>query len=70
MTSDVRSAYEAAGSVWGGGPSRVYGALAQPLLAAAGDVAGKRALDVGAGAGVSRRGWSPEAHTWWPATWR
>lgn len=52
MTTAMRSAYEAAGGVWGLGPSRVYGELALPLLEAAGDVRGVRALDVGTGAGV------------------
>ena len=52
---DIRLAYEAAGAGWGGGPSRIYGALAQPLLDAVGDVAGRRILDVGTGAGVVAR---------------
>ena len=52
MTTDVRTAYEAAGAGWGEGPARVYGRLSEPLLDAVGDVAGSRVLDVGSGAGL------------------
>ena len=55
MTTDVRTAYEAAGLGWGDGPSMVYGRLAEPLLAAVGDVVGARVLDVGTGAGLVAR---------------
>lgn len=49
---DMRRAYDDAGEAWNEGPARVYRALAQPVLDAAGDVAGATALDVGTGSGV------------------
>jgi SAM-dependent methyltransferase len=52
LTNDIRRAYDEAGESWDLGPSRVYRALAQPVLDAAGDVTGARALDVGTGSGV------------------
>jgi SAM-dependent methyltransferase len=55
VTTDVRTAYEAAGVGWGDGPSRVYGRLALPLLDAVDDVGGTHVLDVGTGAGLVAR---------------
>lgn len=52
LTQDIRAAYDRVGAAWNDGPARVYRALAQPVLDAAGDVAGLRALDVGTGSGV------------------
>lgn len=54
MTADdpMRAAYDEAGAAWDIGPSRVYRCLGRPLLAAAGEVSGLRALDVGTGSGV------------------
>jgi SAM-dependent methyltransferase len=51
VTTDLRAAYEAAGAGWGGGPTRVYAALAGPLLDEVGEVGGRQLLDVGSGAG-------------------
>lgn len=48
----VRAAYDRVGEAWNQGPARVYRALAQPILDAAGDVSGARVLDVGTGSGV------------------
>jgi len=48
----TRAAYDAAGAVWGSGPQSVYDELARPLVAAAGDLRGRRCLDVGTGAGA------------------
>jgi ubiquinone/menaquinone biosynthesis C-methylase UbiE len=52
LTQEIRAAYDRVGDTWSEGPARVYRALAQPVLDAAGDVAGRRALDVGTGSGV------------------
>ena len=52
LTQQLRAAYDHAGESWGQGPALVYRALAQPVLDAAGDVAGARVLDVGTGSGV------------------
>lgn len=49
---EVRAAYDAAGGAWSEGPSVLYTRLAEPLLAASGDVAGRRAVDVGTGTGA------------------
>lgn len=61
LTDAIRLAYDRVGEEWHDGPARVYRALAQPVLDAAGDVRGRAALDVGTGSGVladelSRRG--------------
>ncbi|MDT4907819.1 MAG: hypothetical protein QOI69_1060 [Pseudonocardiales bacterium] len=57
MTSaDIRGAYDLSAEAWAGGPERLYGKLAEALLAAAPvDVRGARVLDVGAGTGVASR---------------
>jgi len=52
LSQDLRRAYDAAGESWAQGPSRVYAALAEPLLSALGDVQDRQALDVGTGSGV------------------
>jgi ubiquinone/menaquinone biosynthesis C-methylase UbiE len=52
LTGEIRQAYDSSGDAWNSGPATVYRALAQPVLDAAGDVAGRRALDVGTGSGV------------------
>jgi ubiquinone/menaquinone biosynthesis C-methylase UbiE len=52
LPQELRRAYDAAGAAWADGPSRVYAALAHPLLAALGDVRDRVALDVGTGSGV------------------
>lgn len=52
LTDAIRLAYDRVGEAWSEGPARVYRALAQPVLDAAGDVLGLRALDVGTGSGV------------------
>jgi ubiquinone/menaquinone biosynthesis C-methylase UbiE len=48
----MRQAYDLTGQAWSDGPATVYRALAEPILAAAGDVSGARVLDVGTGSGV------------------
>lgn len=57
MTSaDIRGAYDLSAEAWAGGPARVYGKLAEALLAAAPvSLPGARVLDVGAGTGVAAR---------------
>jgi ubiquinone/menaquinone biosynthesis C-methylase UbiE len=52
VTEQIRRAYDRSGDAWNDGPATVYRALAEPVLEAAGDVAGKRVLDVGTGSGV------------------
>jgi ubiquinone/menaquinone biosynthesis C-methylase UbiE len=52
LTQQIRAAYDRVGDAWNDGPARVYRALAQPVLDAAGDVRGARVLDVGTGSGV------------------
>jgi ubiquinone/menaquinone biosynthesis C-methylase UbiE len=52
LTEQIRQAYDSSGDAWNNGPATVYRALAEPVLEAAGDVAGKRVLDVGTGSGV------------------
>lgn len=52
LTDAIRDAYDRVGEAWSEGPARVYRALAQPVLDAAGDVTGVRVLDVGTGSGV------------------
>ena len=49
---EVRAAYDAAGDAWADGPAVLYRRLAAPLLEAAGEVAGRRVLDVGTGSGA------------------
>jgi SAM-dependent methyltransferase len=52
--AQVRSAYDAAARLWAEGPEPVYAALARALLTcAAGGLAGRRVLDLGAGTGVA-----------------
>lgn len=52
FTDAMRRAYDDSGDAWNEGPARVYRALAEPVLDAAGDVVGADALDVGTGSGV------------------
>jgi ubiquinone/menaquinone biosynthesis C-methylase UbiE len=52
FADDMRQAYDDSGDAWNDGPARVYRALAEPVLAAAGEVAGTDALDAGTGSGV------------------
>jgi ubiquinone/menaquinone biosynthesis C-methylase UbiE len=52
LTQEIRAAYDRVGEAWNDGPARVYRALAQPVLDAAGDVRGAQVLDVGTGSGV------------------
>jgi ubiquinone/menaquinone biosynthesis C-methylase UbiE len=52
LAQEIRAAYDRVGETWDDGPARVYRALAQPVVEAAGDVAGLLALDVGTGSGV------------------
>lgn len=52
----IRSAYSSAASSWGAGPTRLYGRLAEAMLARSpAPLAGRRVLDVGAGAGAVSR---------------
>ena len=48
----VREAYDAAGGSWAEGPMHLYRELARPLVAAAGEVTGRRAVDLGTGSGA------------------
>jgi SAM-dependent methyltransferase len=51
---DVRDSYGNAAASWAAGPARVYGLLADALIACIpGELAGTRALDLGAGTGVA-----------------
>lgn len=52
LALEVREAYDAAGSSWAEGPTHLYRELARPLVAAAGEVTGLRALDLGTGSGA------------------
>jgi ubiquinone/menaquinone biosynthesis C-methylase UbiE len=52
LTEEIRQAYDSSGEAWNDGPAAVYRALADPVLAAAGDVRGSRVLDVGTGSGA------------------
>ena len=52
LAQEIRAAYDRVGETWDDGPARVYRALAQPVVEAAGDVAGLLAVDVGTGSGV------------------
>lgn len=52
VSEEIRRAYDRVGDAWNDGPAAVYRALAQPVLEAAGDVAGATVLDVGTGSGV------------------
>jgi ubiquinone/menaquinone biosynthesis C-methylase UbiE len=55
-SADIRGAYDLSADAWAGGPERLYGKLAEALLAAAPvDIHGARVLDVGAGTGVASR---------------
>lgn len=52
----LRDAYSATGSAWRDGPERVYGRLADVLVAASPiSLAGERVADVGAGTGATSR---------------
>lgn len=52
LREEMRAAYDRSGAAWDGGPARVYRALAEPVVDAAGDVAGTRVVDVGTGSGA------------------
>lgn len=52
VAADVRAAYDATGGGWGGGPHRVYAALAAPLVGRLGPLPGQHVLDVGTGGGA------------------
>lgn len=51
----LRGAYDSAADAWGDGPDRVYGALAEALLARGPVWSGLRVVDVGAGTGTATR---------------
>jgi ubiquinone/menaquinone biosynthesis C-methylase UbiE len=51
----LREAYDSAADAWGDGPDRVYGALAEALLARGPAWSGLQVLDVGAGSGTATR---------------
>ncbi len=53
--TDIAEAYGAAGPAWARGPDRLYGRLAEGLVTACPPLAGRLALDVGAGTGALSR---------------
>ena len=56
LTTDLRTAYDAAAGEWASGPEQMYAQLARALVAAAPvPLAGRRVLDLGAGTGVAGR---------------
>lgn len=56
VVASLRAAYDGAGDQWGEGPSRIYGPLADELVAVLpGPLAGRVALDAGAGGGAVSR---------------
>jgi ubiquinone/menaquinone biosynthesis C-methylase UbiE len=53
--SALREAYDSAADAWGDGPDRVFGTLAEALLARGPVWRGLQVLDVGAGTGTATR---------------
>jgi ubiquinone/menaquinone biosynthesis C-methylase UbiE len=51
----LREAYDSSATAWGDGPDRVFGTLAEALLARGPRWAGLRVVDVGAGTGTATR---------------
>jgi SAM-dependent methyltransferase len=56
LLGEQSASYSAAGDSWAAGPIRVYGRLAEELVGRCpGGVAGRRAVDIGAGTGAASR---------------